>query len=250
MSIKLAHNFSPQSSPFTATKNRRFPKFENIIILCCVCQYVSRRRVKAVFELKNLNFPTYISDLQSSDLSELDQTFIDSNLSPQIAVITRESKIDEPYVSLIKKYPGIHVLIIYADGQLFFTSDTAVIVPVYEFFGKVKPPIWLVKDDLYFNCGNDEESDNFETALKFVSDVNKGSRGRYGFPDIFVIGDDERGFRSGVVLELKYLSLKGLLGGENNKLIIELGGDQLKNYIKVIKKGQCAVNNNKIGVLD
>ena len=32
--------------------------------------------------------------------------------------------------------------------------------------------------------------------------------------------------------------------------IIDLGEDQLKNYIKVIKKGQCAVNNSKIGVLD
>jgi len=134
--------------------------------------------------------------------------------------------------------------------------------------------------------------------MRLVKNVNKnngGSRGRYGFPDIFVIGDDERGFKSSVVLELKYLSLKGLLGGENNKLvensnynelkelddkicdeseetifrrqyyfwskddkkykltsvrkIIELGEDQLKNYIKVIKKGQCAVN-NKIGVLD
>lgn len=134
------------------------------------------------------------------------------------------------------------------------------------------------------------------SEMRLIKNENKGSRGRYGFPDIFVIGDDERGFKSNVVLELKYLCLKGLLSGENNKLvedsnynelkelddklcdeseetifgrkyyfwskddkkykltsvrkIIDLGEDQLKNYIKVIKKGQCAVNNNKIGVLD
>lgn len=137
------------------------------------------------------------------------------------------------------------------------------------------------------------------SEMRLVKNVSKnkgGSRVRYGFSDIFVIGDGERGFKSSVVLELKYLPLKGLLGGEENKLvedsnynelkelddriydeseetifrrqysfwnkndkkykltsvrkIIDLGEDQLKNYIKVIKKGQCAVNNNKIGILN
>ncbi|CAB4392571.1 unnamed protein product [Rhizophagus irregularis] len=133
------------------------------------------------------------------------------------------------------------------------------------------------------------------SEMQLVKNGNK-NKSCYGFPDIFVVGENERGFKSSVVLELKYLSLKGLLGGEDNKLvensnynelkelndkicdepeetlfrrkyyfwckndkkykltsvvkIIDLGVDQLKNYIKVIKKGQCAVNNYKIGVLD
>src|SRR5688572_1356024 len=35
-----------------------------------------------------------------------------------------------------------------------------------------------------------------------------------------------------------------------DRKIIDLSEEQLKNYIKVIKKGQCGINNNKIGVLD
>ncbi|GBC05798.1 hypothetical protein RclHR1_06420021 [Rhizophagus clarus] len=138
------------------------------------------------------NFPVCISDLHlsSSDLSELDKkiesSIIDSTISPQIAVITCKSELDEEYVvdlhrhvktaginisnilSIImgyneedldrvikllnKLYPGIHILLILMDSLvLFFSSNATVFEPVLEFFEEATLSIWLVKNDGYFN---------------------------------------------------------------------------------------------------
>ncbi|CAB4465003.1 hypothetical protein RhiirA5_441474 [Rhizophagus irregularis] len=113
------------------------------------------------------------------------------------------------------------------------------------------------------------------SEMQLVKNVNKRSRGRYGFPDIFVIGllggKNNKLVENSNYNELKELDDKICEESEETifkrqyyfwskddkkykltsvRKIIDLGEDQLKNYIKVIKKGQCAVNNNKIGVLD
>jgi hypothetical protein len=124
------------------------------------------------------------------------------------------------------------------------------------------------------------------SEMRLIKYTDKNTNKKYRFVDIFVMGYNNIGFKSGVVLELKYLSLKGLHSGERNKLVedddmnykkwkdfddklneesdeeilkrkyffwsktkkgyesilvsdlIERAIDQIKNYIKIIKKGK------------
>lgn len=80
----------------------------------------------------------------------------------------------------------------------------------------------------------------FQTTLqmlippeKRISELRlfKNSDKRYRFVDIFVMGNNDIGFKSSVVIELKYIGLKGLYSGEMNKWV----EDTDMNY-KILKE--------------
>ena|SRR2546423_4698042 len=66
------------------------------------------------------------------------------------------------------------------------------------------------------------------SELRLVKN-SKGSSVRYGFLDLLVIGFNKPCFKSNIIFELKYLTLKGLYCGEINKLVEDCSYNLLKH---------------------
>lgn len=69
---------------------------------------------------------------------------------------------------------------------------------------------------------------NWISEMRVIKNGNNNGSDRYGFPDILLVSVNEKGFNSNVVIELKYLTLKGLLGGERNELVEDSNYSELK----------------------